>query len=85
MESASFINPSFGTSFQVLRIATVAIWCKQSQLSGSLQRAHHKWSPQRAPQQELRKAVTKLSHLLTALKIRKAVHANLETNWDASL
>jgi len=37
------------------------------------------------PQQELKKAVTKLSHLLTALKIRKAVHANLETNWDASL
>jgi len=33
--------------------------------------------PERAPQQELKKAVAKPSHLLTALKIRKAVHTNL--------
>jgi hypothetical protein len=39
-------------------------------------RAHHKSSPERAPLQELKKAVTQLSHLPTALKIRKAVHAN---------
>jgi len=40
-------------------------------------RAHHKLSPKRAPQRELKKAVAKPRHLLTALKIRKAVHANL--------
>jgi hypothetical protein len=40
-------------------------------------RAHHKVSPERAPLRELEKAVAKPRHLLTALKIRKAVHTNL--------
>jgi len=48
-------------------------------------RAHHKSFPERAPQQELKKAVAKPSHLLTALKIRKAMNTNLQTNWHASL
>jgi len=36
VESVAFIIPSFGTSFEVLRLATVVFWCKQSQFSGSL-------------------------------------------------